>query len=275
MEEGKFEISTQIEKGKVVYKRRSTIEERLLVYDPVRCVGCLLCEIPCPVDAIDLGATGSVARGLVDTPKLVVDMEKCTFCGICSETCPFNSYEFYIDGEPIRGKEEYLTYERGFEMDESGLSAKGSELKTFLKTRAETCPRGALVAGKTGLEFIERECIYCQGCVESENGLAISVKRAIEGAVEIDNDRCQGCGACRDICPTMAPYYPLGGIGEKVEKVVIDEQICNYCGACEKVCPVEAIKIKRVKINYRKGKVAPWTNMWTEAFENLKTESEE
>ena len=92
MEEGKFEISTQIEKGKIVYRRRSTIEDRLLVYDPARCVGCLLCEIPCPVDAIDLGATGSVARDLVETPSLVVDMAKCTFCGICAETCPFNSY---------------------------------------------------------------------------------------------------------------------------------------------------------------------------------------
>ncbi|GBE56916.1 NADH-quinone oxidoreductase subunit I [archaeon BMS3Bbin16] len=275
MEEGKFEISTQIEKGKIVYRRRSTIEDRLLVYDPARCVGCLLCEIPCPVDAIELGATGSVARDLVETPSLVVDMAKCTFCGICAETCPFNSYEFYIDGESIRGNEHYLTYDRSFEMDDTGLSAKGSELKTILEDRAETCPRGALVAGKKSLDFIERECIYCQGCVGSSNGLVINVKRAIEGAVEIDNTRCQGCGACRDICPTKAPYYPTGGIGARVEKVVIDERICNYCGACEKVCPVEAIKIKRVKINYRKGKVAPWTKMWTAAFENLKTESEE
>lgn len=275
MKEGEFEVSTQIDGGKVTYKRRSTIEERSLIYDPERCVGCLLCEIPCPVDAIDLGATGSVARGLVDTPKLVVDMDKCTFCGICSETCPFNSYEFYIDGEPIRGKDDYLTYEREFEMDDSNLSVKGADLKGVLESRAATCPRGALVAGKKALDFIEEECIYCQGCVESENGIAISVKRVIEGAVEIDNERCQGCGACRDICTTRAPSYPLGEIGQHTEKVVIDERICNYCGACEKVCPVDAIKIKRININYRKGKEAPWTKMWIEAFEKLNTDSEE
>ena len=88
MKEGEFEVSTKISGHKAIYKRRSTIEERTLTYDRERCVGCLLCEIPCPVDAINLGATGSVARDLVDSPSLVVDMERCTFCGICSEACP-------------------------------------------------------------------------------------------------------------------------------------------------------------------------------------------
>lgn len=274
MKEGEFEISTKVDGEKVVYRRRSTLEERTLIYDSGRCVGCLLCEIPCPVDAIDMGATGSVARGLVEAPKLVVDMELCTFCGICSETCPFNSYEFYIDGKPIRGAEDYLTYERSFEMDASEVRLKGRELERMLEERAGTCPRGALVAGKGSLEFLERECIYCQGCVGEDHGLDIKVKRAIEGAITVDNERCQGCGACRDICPTKAPSYPRPGVGESVEKTVIDERICNYCGACEKVCPVDAIKVTRNRINYRKGREAPWTAMWVEAFEKLKTESE-
>ncbi|MFQ5800843.1 MAG: 4Fe-4S binding protein [Candidatus Hydrothermarchaeales archaeon] len=272
MKEGEFEISTQISGDKVTYERKSTIEERTLIYDRERCVGCLLCEIPCPVDAIDLGATGSVARGLVDSPSLVVDMAKCTFCGICSETCPFNSYEFLIDAKPIRDHEDYLTYDRNFSLDTSKVDLKGAQLKEALERCASTCPRDALVTKKNSLEFIEKECIYCQGCVDCEDGIGIEVNRVIEGDITVDNEKCQGCGACRDICPTKAPSYPKGELGEKQEKTVIDVNICNFCGACEKVCPVEAITIRRMKINYRKGKEAPWTKMWIEAFEKMRTE---
>ena len=271
MKEGEFEVSTKISGHKAIYKRRSTIEERTLTYDRERCVGCLLCEIPCPVDAINLGATGSVARELVDSPSLVVDMERCTFCGICSETCPFNSYEFYIDDKPIRGSEDYLTYERSFSLDTSKTSLKGAGLKTALEKTAATCPRGALLADKDTLEFVEKECIYCQGCTEPPDGIEIKVKRAIEGDIAVDNERCQGCGACRDICPTKAPSFPKSAIGERMEKTVIDKRICNFCGACEKVCPVDAITVTRTKINYRKAREAPWTKTWIDSFEKLKT----
>lgn len=271
MKEGEFEISTKLSGGKVVYKRRSTIEERTLIYDKERCVGCLLCEIPCPVDAINLGATGSVARDLVEAPKLVVDMERCTFCGICSETCPFNSYEFYIDGGPIKGNEDYLSYEKNFTLDTSKLALKGRQLKAALERCAATCPRSALVPNKDSIEFIEKECIYCQGCVEPGDGIEIKVDRAIEGDITVDNEKCQGCGACRDICPTLAPSFPKSDLGEKPEKTVIDIRICNFCGACEKVCPVDAITVTRKEIKYKKGKTAPWTQTWIEAFEKLKT----
>jgi len=269
MKEGEFEISVKMEGGKVVYGRRSTVEERRLVYDAERCVGCHLCMIPCPVDAIDLGATASVARELVDAPQLVVDMERCTFCGICSETCPFNAYEFYIDGEPIRGREEYPGYERRFEMK---VLKKGTELREALEKAASTCPRGALVAENRSLRFVEKECIYCQGCVEQEEGVEIKVSRVIEGSITVDNERCQGCGACRDVCPTKAPYYPAPpGLGERGEKTAVNVSICNFCGACEIACPVDAIKVERRKINYKVKKEAPWTRMWVEAFEKLRT----
>jgi 4Fe-4S ferredoxin len=275
MKEGEFEFSTKLSGDKVIYKRRSTIEERTLIYDKDRCVGCLLCEIPCPVDAINLGATGSVARELVESPSLVVDLEKCTFCGVCSETCPFNSYEFLIDNKSIRGTAEYLTYNRNFNLETSDVVLTGKKLEEALERRAATCPRNALVPKKGTLEFVEKECIYCQGCVASEEGIEIKVDRVIEGNITVDNVKCQGCGACRDICPTLAPSFPRADVGKTAEKMVIDLKICNFCGACEKVCPVDAIKVSRSKINYRKGKVAPWTKMWIEAFEKLKNEVED
>ncbi len=272
MKEGEFEKSVNVKGDKVTYKRRSTLEKRTLVYDKSRCVGCVMCEIPCPVDAINLGATGSVARDLIESPSLVVDMEKCTFCAICAETCPFNSYEFYIDNKPTRGGEDYLTYDRSFVLDTSKVNLKGKQLKEAFLKCAATCPRDALIAKDRKLEFVEKECIYCQGCVDPQDGIVINVERVIEGDITVDNELCQGCAACRDICPTKAPSFPKGNLGQRLEKTVIDKKICNFCGACERVCPVDAIKVKRTKIKYRKGKNAPWTKTWIEAFDKLKTE---
>ena len=275
MKEGEFEISTAVDENRVIHKRRSTIEERILVYDTERCVGCLLCEIPCPVDAIKLGATGSVARELVESPNLVVDMSLCTFCGICSETCPFNVYEFTIDDKEIRGRDDYLTYDRNFSLDQSKVQLKGKELKELLDACAAKCPTDALQVKKNKLEYVEKECIFCQGCVDCGEGIEINVERTIEGDISVDNETCQGCGACRDICPTKAPSYPESEVGLRAEKVVIDKDICNFCGACEKVCPVDAIEVTRTNIRYKTGDTSPWTAMWTSAFESLKTLSKD
>lgn len=52
-------------------------------------------------------------------------------------------------------------------------------------------------------------------------------------AVIVDPDKCTGCGACKDVCPSDA-------ITIENEKAVINEN-CIDCGACIPVCPTEAI----------------------------------
>jgi ferredoxin len=48
------------------------------------------------------------------------------------------------------------------------------------------------------------------------------------------NDNCNGCGACKAICPTQA-------IVECSGKYVIDGDMCIDCGACEGECSINAI----------------------------------
>ena len=57
--------------------------------------------------------------------------------------------------------------------------------------------------------------------------------------VNINEERCQGCGVCADVCPQHILYV------DKNSKTaaVTDERRCDRFRGCERVCPVGAIKI--------------------------------
>lgn len=52
--------------------------------------------------------------------------------------------------------------------------------------------------------------------------------------------RCDGCGACLEVCPHGALYMIDG-------KAVVDEARCEECEACVAVCPTAAIVIVEQK----------------------------
>jgi heterodisulfide reductase subunit A-like polyferredoxin len=52
----------------------------------------------------------------------------------------------------------------------------------------------------------------------------------------VDPERCNGCGACRKLCPFGA-FAPAG----RKEKARIDPQKCFGCGICRSVCARDAI----------------------------------
>jgi 4Fe-4S ferredoxin len=70
-----------------------------LTLDKVRCVGCQICSLACPKDAIKLEkqmkAPGQKAKkALVD-----IDLEKCNFCGICDVSFPYGANKITFKGE--------------------------------------------------------------------------------------------------------------------------------------------------------------------------------
>lgn len=48
-------------------------------------------------------------------------------------------------------------------------------------------------------------------------------------------DACNGCGACKKVCPVDAIQ------GKKKELHKIDETMCIECGVCGRICPKDAV----------------------------------
>ncbi len=59
------------------------------------------------------------------------------------------------------------------------------------------------------------------------------------GDITLDRDRCNGCGACREICP-VGVYGELGGDGKTTFR---DRNACFACSACVKQCPQSALRL--------------------------------
>jgi len=53
--------------------------------------------------------------------------------------------------------------------------------------------------------------------------------------VNIDVEKCQGCGACVDGCPVSA-------LSVVDDKITVNED-CLDCGACTDTCPFEALSL--------------------------------
>ena len=63
--------------------------------------------------------------------------------------------------------------------------------------------------------------------------------RYLEGVatVELDEERCIGCGMCETVCP----HQVFSLVGKKA--ILVDKDGCMECGACSVNCPVDAISV--------------------------------
>lgn len=58
--------------------------------------------------------------------------------------------------------------------------------------------------------------------------------------ITIDNEKCQGCGECVQICPSEV--YQL----EDGHAVAVNAAECGGCQSCVSVCQSEAIKVEDI-----------------------------
>lgn len=71
---------------------------------------------------------------------------------------------------------------------------------------------------------------YLKGDMAPAYNPDVSQKR-----VYINQEDCEGCGACKMACPAGAIFYNENGLSE------VDHDKCLTCGYCSPVCPVRAI----------------------------------
>jgi len=71
---------------------------------------------------------------------------------------------------------------------------------------------------------------YLNGTMEPDYNPDVSHKK-----VYINQEDCEGCGACKAACPAGAIFYNENGLSQ------VDHTRCLTCGYCSPVCPVRAV----------------------------------
>jgi MinD superfamily P-loop ATPase len=69
------------------------------------------------------------------------------------------------------------------------------------------------------------------------------IEKVTIGVPEVDNDLCNGCGKCGQLCQYSAIICVK-------DKPLVFEQLCHSCGGCMLVCPTGAIKEKQKRIGF-------------------------
>jgi 4Fe-4S ferredoxin len=247
----------------MIVERLLYVKSYSLILDKNRCVGCEICKIVCPREAIEVLKPVKVEGEKLEKPSIRVDEKKCSFCGICDVICPFGAFTLKINGDemvPVLEKESFPHLLRKVEFDEEKCPKDCDDC-------AEACPFDLIKVSKDeeGNVKVDVDLEHCPGCrlceIKCPEG-AITVKRIFFGVIQVNQDKCpDGCRDCVDVCPVPG-VLTVSADG----KVEVNDYCCVYCGACKVVCPVEdALILKRTEIAH-----APvQSGAWNSALEKL------
>jgi 4Fe-4S ferredoxin len=249
-----------------------------LELDKKRCVGCQICSLACPKDAIKIEKQTKVQGQ--KTRKALVDIaiDKCNFCGICDICCPYGAIKLTLNGEhslSVLDKESFPELIRDIQVDTRQCPKDCVECE-------DACPLSLIKITRVGYDGkpvddvesltpsqrsrvntnikIDKEyCPTCRVCEFKCAPGAIKVRKFMEGQIAINQERCpKGCTDCLDVCPIIGALY----ISDKDDKVHVKELFCDYCGACKVVCPVEeALMLKRTRIYHTPIRSGAWNKV--------------
>lgn len=249
-----------------------------LELDKKRCVGCQICSLACPKDAIKIEKQTKVQGQKTRKALVDISLDKCNFCGICDICCPYGAIKLTLNGEhslSVLDKESFPELIRDIQVDTRQCPKDCVECE-------DACPLSLIKITRVGYDGkpvddvesltpsqrsrvntsikIDKEyCPTCRVCEFKCAPGAIKVRKFMEGKIAINQERCpEGCTDCLDVCPIIGALY----LSDKDDKVHVKELFCDYCGACKVVCPVEeALMLKRTRIHHTPIRSGAWNKV--------------
>ena len=88
----------------------------------------------------------------------------------------------------------------------------------------------AVMIGFGKISDVDDILSYLDGTMPAGYNPDVSAKR-----VHVNQEDCEGCGACKNACPAGAIYWNENGLAD------VDLEKCLTCGYCSPVCPVRAV----------------------------------
>ena len=253
-----------------------------LALDKARCVGCQICSLACPKEAIKVDKQPKPKGERVKKAKVDIDLAKCNFCGICDVSCPYGAITLTLNDKRdllLLQKESYPELIRDIKVDTTLCPRDCKECEAL-------CPLGLIKVTRVDFDGCSVENVaalspskqervqvnltiqkeYCPTCRLCEVKCApgvIKVRKFIEGNIDIDKSKCpEGCRDCLDVCPITGTLY----LSEEDNKVNVNDLFCVYCGACKAVCPVDdALTLKRTKVLH----TSVHSGAWNKALQRL------
>jgi 4Fe-4S ferredoxin len=255
--------------NQLIIERRHHPKNYRLTVDRALCVGCELCSLICPREAITVNDQPKKDQK-AQRAKIDVDQEKCHYCGICASICPYGAIKVTINGENIASvveKESFPQLIRAITIDSAKCPTDCTECE-------EVCPLDLIKVTtnpktkKITIDIKEDNCPCCRVCEINCPEGAITIRKIFTGKLKINQEKCpQDCKDCLDVCPITGALY----FSEKKGKVYVDERFCTYCGACKIVCPEEeALELSRSTIHHS----PVHSGAWNKALEKLTSTTE-
>jgi len=164
-------LSRRCTPEKLVVERAIYTKRYSLVLDNQRCVGCEICQIACPKEAISVEKSPKSKEKKLIKSTVKVDESKCHFCGICTLICPFGAFTLTMNSErwvPVLEKESFPQFIHEVTVDETKCPADCRECEN-------ACP----------LKLIKVTSNKASGRVQ----------------VQVEREYCSDCRLCEDKCP--------------------------------------------------------------------------